>query len=159
MKLKSVYLLILILFIISGCASDINEQGGGKSMEKWCQRDEDLPWSGCWREIRHIDCETGDEIESEEAIGELRLKPDGGFSITWHPFEFYTDYTGSFKVNELEGSITFDKINTPGYDGEGFYLMRENGDLELIDIWFGSFYSESDPASKPIICGYVFRRK
>ncbi len=67
------------------------------------------------------------------------LKSDGSYSITWHPFESYTDYAGSYKLNKAEDRITFDHTDTPGFDGNGFFLIREIGDLELIDIWFGTF--------------------
>ena len=129
---------------------------GKISMDDWCEIDEDMPWSGCWREIGQIDCETGDEFEADQPIGELRLTPESVYSVTWHPFEFYTDYAGSYKIKETEGTITFSQTDASGFDGEGFYLIRENGDLELIDIWFGSFYSD---VSDDISCGYVFRSK
>lgn len=139
MKLiRTVFFAALLLTMI-GCALDLNNQTGAIPKEKWCDNDEDIPWSGCWREIEQIDCETGDEFEPDETIGELRLKSDGSYSITWHPFKSYTDYAGSYKLNKAEDRITFDHTDTPGFDGNGFFLIREIGDLELIDIWFGTF--------------------
>jgi hypothetical protein len=148
-----------LLFTMISCAFNPNNQTGAISKEKWCDRDDDKLWSGCWSEIKQIECETGDEFEPEETIGELRLKSDGGYSITWHPFESYTDYAGSYVVNEAQGTITFDHMDAPGFDGNGFYLIRESGDLELTDIWFGSFYKDSDTELEDISCGYVFYKK
>ena len=159
MKLNKVYLLFILLLVVTGCGSNNNNNEGGISKEEWCKSSEDMPWSGCWREIARIDCETGGEFESDESIGELRLRSDGRYSVTWHPFETFTDYAGDYRVDELDGSITFDQINSPGFDGEGFYLIRENGDLELQDIWLGYFYSDADSQSETIACGYVFRSK
>jgi hypothetical protein len=142
-----------------GCAASPKKHSGGMSSEEWCDKDEDVPWSGCWREIGQIDCETGVEFEPGETIGELRLRSDGSYSITWHPFESYTDYAGSYEVNEAQGMITLDHTNVSKFDGDGTYLIRENGDLELVDIWFGTFYPDSDAEAEVVSCGYVFRKK
>lgn len=152
-------ILITVLLTIAGCASKPINHPNGISMEEWCARDSDMPWSGCWQEIRQIDCETGDEFEPDDTIGELRLKPDGRYSITWHPFETYTDYAGTYNINQVKGTIVFNHDNASGFDGDGFYSLRENGDLELIDIWFGSFYKDSGSGSAQVSCGYVFQKK
>jgi len=159
MKFIRACLLLMLLLFNAACASNLGKHDSDISKEEWCDRDETIPWTGCWRELQRIDCETGEEFESDESIGELRLRSDGRFSVTWHPFESYTDFAGSYVTNEIEGSITFDHIDSSGYDGEGLYYMRENGDLELIDIWFGFFYADSDSAPETIACGYVFRNK
>lgn len=159
LKLIRTVFFATLLFTMIGCELNPNNQTGAISKEKWCDNDEDKPWSGCWREIGQIDCETGDEFEPDQTIGELRLKSDGGYSITWHPFESYTDYAGAYKVNEAEGRITFDHIDATGFDGNGFYLIRDNGDLELTDIWFGTFNKDSDSGLEMVSCGYVFHKK
>ena len=154
-----VFLYISFLLTIAGCAYDADVLSGGMSEGEWCAADEGLPWSGCWREIRQINCETGEEFETDQKIGELRLKSDDGYSITWHPFETYTDYAGSYQVNEARRKITFDHDGRSGFDGIGTFQIRQNGDLELVDIWFGTFYTDSEQATLPGSCGYVFRRK
>jgi len=159
MKRPSTFLLALFLLTIIGCAPGLKDDSGGISNEKWCDKDEDKPWSGCWREVRQIDCESEGEFEPAELIGELRLKSDGVYSITWHPFEYYTDYAGSYKVDEAQGSITFDHIDAPAFDGNGTFVIRESGDLVLTGIWFGSFYKDTDTAPQDISCGYVFHKK
>lgn len=96
MKFLRVCVLLLLLFVMTGCISNVNKREGSVSKEEWCDKDEDMPWTGCWREVCRIECETGEDFESDESIGELRLKSDGHFSVTWHPFESYTDYVGSY---------------------------------------------------------------
>jgi hypothetical protein len=159
MKLIRNFLLAAAMAIMIGCSSNQNTNKGEISMESWCKKDEDMPWSGCWREIGQIDCETGEEFEPDEKIGELRLKPEGNYSITWHPFETYTDYAGTYTIDEANGTITFDHPDAPKYDFDGFYSMRSNGDLELADLWFGSFYKDLEPGAVKASCGYVFRAK
>ena len=150
---------ILLHITLTGCAMDPNNPTNKISAEDWCGEDQDMPWSGCWKEIFQIECETGNEFESSETIGELRLLSDDRYSITWHPFEYYTDYAGSFKVNPAESTINIGHIDSPGFDGDGSYLIRENGDLELVDIWLGPFYKDSDSVPEVVSCGYVFRKK
>jgi len=149
--------MLIALFSICACTPHVNIQSGGIADEKWCEKDEDMPWTGCWQEIKQIDCESGELFEADEKIGEFRLKPDGRYSITWHPFETYTDYKGTYKINSTQGTISFNHHDSTRFDGDGFYIIRENGDLELTDIWFGSFSpdSEIDPGRKN--CGYVFQ--
>ena len=158
MQLMRVFIVTMVISLIVGCASEPTEYISEISMKDWCIEDADMPWSGCWKEMKQIDCETGDEFESEDAIGELRLIPNGQYSITWQPFETYTDYIGKYNIDQVEGTISFEHDDLSGFDGEGFYTLRESGDLELIDIWFGSFYHDSDQGSEKVSCGYVFRK-
>jgi len=144
---------------MAGCAAEPVSQSNGISMEDWCAEDADMRWSGCWKEIGQIDCDSGAEFEAEDAIGELRLLPNGSYSITWHPFETYTDYAGRYTIKPAEGTIAFEHDEAAGFDGDGTYSFRENGDLELSDIWFGSFYEDPDAGPVQASCGYVFRQK
>lgn len=154
-----IFMFIMVLLVISGCASELINQSNGIDTEEWCLEDGDMPWSGCWKEIRQIDCESGDIFEAEDKIGELRLLPNGRYSITWHPFETYTDYAGTYNINPAEGAIAFNHEDDAVFDGDGFYSFKENGDLELMDIWFGTFYKDSESDSEIVSCGYVFRKK
>jgi hypothetical protein len=159
MKLVRVIILMMVLLIMAGCAAEPVQQSNGISMEDWCAEDADMPWSGCWKEIGQIDCGSGADFEAEDEIGELRLLPDNRYSITWHPFETYTDYIGRYTINPVEGTITFEHDDEAGIDGDGSFSFRENGDLELRDIWFGSFYDDSEAGPVQASCGYVFRQK
>ena len=150
-------ILFTALFALAGCTQESLNPSDAIDMQEWCASDADMPWTGCWQEIRQIDCETGDEFEPEDAIGELRLLPDGHYSITWHPFETFTDYAGTYTIDQAQGKIAFNYDNEPGFNNDGTYSIRENGDLELLDIWFGSFYKDSDSGSEKASCGYVFR--
>ena len=156
--MKSILKIVSVL-LLCGCQANSGINGGGISREEWCDKDIDYPWTGCWREIHQIDCETGEEFEAEEEIGELRMKADGTYSLTWHPFEHYTDYIGSYEVNENGGKIAFSSNGKQGFDGDGFFLIRENGDMELKEIWFGTFYEDTDIETVNIPCGYVFQSK
>jgi hypothetical protein len=151
-KLHIAFFLTALLLGLTGCG--LNPKN--PSDEDWCAEDKNQPWTGCWREIQRLDCETGDEFKSDESIGELRLTPDGSYSITWHPFESYTDYAGSYEVNQEQATITFAPTQASGFDGGGTYKIRGNGDLELVDIWFGAFYQDSDSGQVKVSCGYVF---
>lgn len=153
------FLILSLLLAMMGCDTISGSHGTGISTEDWCDKDKNSPWSGCWREIKQIDCETGSEFEAEEEIGELRMKADGTYSITWHPFEHYTDFIGSYEVDETGGKITFSSNGKPGFDGDGFFLIREDGTLELREIWFGMFYDDTEVETLDIPCGYVFEGK
>ncbi len=154
-----VFIFIMVLLTMAGCAAEPIQQFKEISMEDWCVEDANMPWSGCWQEIGQIDCESGAEFEADDAIGELRFLPDGRYSITWHPFETYTDYAGRYNISSAEGTIAFEHDEAAGFDGDGTYSLRENGDLELVDIWFGSFYEDPDTEPERASCGYVFRKK
>ena len=111
-----IILLIAALLAIASCTSEPLNHSSAIDMDEWCAYNGDMPWSGCWQEVRQFDCETGDEFEAAEAIGELRLKPDGRYSITWHHFEIYTDYAGTHNINQAEGTIAFNHDNASGFD-------------------------------------------
>jgi hypothetical protein len=149
----------MALFALAGCSQETLNPSDAIDMQEWCASDADMPWTGCWHEIRQIDCESGDEFKPEDAIGELRLLPDDRYSITWHPFETFTDYAGTYTIDQAQGTIAFNYDNEPGFNGDGIYSIRENGNLELLDIWFGSFYKDSVSGSEKASCGYVFQKK
>jgi hypothetical protein len=159
MKLIKIISFVIIFIIIGGCSSIQNLNIGEISKDEWCKKDEDMPWSGCWREVGQLDCDTGDEFEPEEEIGELRLNPDGSYSITWHPFETYTDYAGKYTIDEANHTIAFNHPDSSKYDFSGFFMVRSNGDLILTDMWFGPFYKDLETSSVKASCGYVFQGK
>lgn len=159
MQTARIFIFLTALLAVSGCVPEPVNHSSGLDVEKWCIEDGDMPWSGCWKEIWQIDCESGEELEAEDTIGELRLLPNGRYSITWHPFETYTDYAGTYNINPAAGTIALNHEGDAGFDGDGFYSIKDNGDLELMDIWFGTFYKDEDSDTEKVSCGYVFRKK
>lgn len=116
------------------------------------------PLVGLWRETRQIACEVDEEFTPQEPIGELRLDADGTFSVTWHPFEIYRDYWGTYEANlgtgELLLTVTGGTIEPADVDGTGTFEIREDGSLVLRGIWLGS---PPDATSSPQ-CGHRFTR-
>jgi hypothetical protein len=140
---------------LCGCVALSGEDAGGISMEEWCDRDESMPWTGCWKELAQLDCETGQQIEPAEEIEEFRLTSEGKFSVTWSAFEFYVDYAGSYEIDEKDGTITLSMGgNAPlNVDGQGNITITEGGELLLEDMWLGARY----PDNATQACGHIFR--
>jgi hypothetical protein len=109
-----------------------------------------------WREEAQFACDTGEEVIPEELIGELDLRADGKFSVTWMPFEIYRDYWGTYEYDLELG--TLDLVATGGnyipddVDGSGLFSFDEQARLILTDIWLGSRHEASGPAN----CGHRF---
>jgi hypothetical protein len=124
-------------------------------MEEWCDRDESMPWTGCWKEVAQLDCETGQHIEPAEKIEEFRLTSDGRYSVTWSAFEFYVDYAGSYEIDAEDGTISLSMgSNAPqNVDGRGRFTITEGGELLLEDAWLGA----RDTGNAIQACGHVFR--
>lgn len=142
-------------FCISGCTALPGENDGGIDMEEWCGRDQSMPWTGCWKEVAQLDCETGQQIEPAEKIEEFRLTSDGTYSVTWSAFEFYVDYAGSYDIDEKNGTITLTMGSNapPDVDGQGNITITEGGELLLEDMWLGARY----PDNATEACGHIFR--
>jgi hypothetical protein len=116
------------------------------------------PLVGLWRETARIACGAGSETAPETKIGELRFGADGTFSVTWHPFEIFVDYWGTYEADRETGELTLTVTSgmapTPeDFDGEGRFEVRDDGSLALEGIWLGS--SPYRDASMPG-CGHVF---
>lgn len=156
----SVVLLLVYMLTMSGCTAYPQSQHGEVNMDDWCAQDATKPWTGCWEEIGQIDCSSGDVFEPENRIGEFRLRADGHYSVTRHPFEHFVDYSGVYTATGTSGTIAFSILDRPGFDGDGTYSVRENGDLVLHDVWFDIYQDsdESGPDRSSVSCGYVFHR-
>jgi hypothetical protein len=155
---KPITLLLLLSFpFLWGCAAPPGNNHDGIDMEEWCNRDERLPWTGCWTEVAQIDCESGQEFEPEKAIGEFRLTSDGSFSVTWSPFEHFVDYAGPYKVREKSGAIelTMGDLAPANVKGQGSFTITDQGELILQGIWLGA--REQEAATEA--CGHRFRMK
>lgn len=157
MKKLNALLLLLSLSFLCGCAFASGENSGGISMEEWCDRDESMPWSGCWAEVAQLDCASGQEFEPEKIIGEFRLTSDGTFSVTWSPFEQFVDYAGPYEVSQKNGAIELTMGNNapPNVDGQGNFTVTDQGELILENIWLGARAQENVTEA----CGHIFQLK
>jgi hypothetical protein len=116
------------------------------------------PLVGLWREEVQFACGSGEEIVPEERIGELEFEADGTFSVTWHPFEIYHDYWGTYSY-DLEAG-TLDLVASGGnyiptdLVGTGSFVIDEEGRLILSEIWLGSPRGQENQFN----CGHRFAR-
>jgi hypothetical protein len=116
------------------------------------------PLVGLWKEEAQFVCGTGDEVAPERAIGELRFEADGGFSVTWQPFEVYKDYWGTYAYGISQG--TLDLVIAGGnyipddLAASGSILLDEQGNLILRDMWLGRPVNGTGPAN----CGHRLTR-
>ena len=126
-------------------------------MGDWCNRDESMPWTGCWTEVAQLDCESPQEFELEVIIEEFRLTADGTFSVTWSPFESYIDYAGPYELREKSGAIALTLGNhaPPNAKGQGSLAVTDRGELILEGIWLGAREKENVTEA----CGHRFRMK
>jgi hypothetical protein len=148
----------LLLFALFGCDQYPANEYDEVPMDEWCDQSSAMPWTGCWEEVAQIDCTTGELLYPEDKIGELRLKSDGVYSLTRHPFEHFVDYSATYKLDGEQ--IVFETIDTQGFDGDGTYSITEEGELLLHDIQFDVYAAtEQQKSDTPAIsCGYLFRR-
>ena len=115
---------------------------------------------GRWRQSSWSLCTPVPRLGAEEIdppIGELVFDADGGFSVTWVPFEVYHDYRGTFTTDVRAGAIELKRGQgnfTPSdFDGHGSFEV--NGDvLVLRDVWFGTKTAKR----KPDVCALTFAR-
>lgn len=105
--------------------------------------------------MARLDCESGLELEPEHPIGELRLSSAGRFSVTWTPFEHFVDYAGQYRVSEINGTIELlmGYYAPSGARGKGRFIVTEQGELLLEEIWLGARSHGSEPEA----CGHRFR--
>ena len=155
MKRPNALLLLPLVLSLCGCARDPGGNTGAIDAEEWCSKDENRPWTGCWIELARLDCESGQEFEPQEPIGEFRLTPNGRYSVTWTPFETFVDYAGQYKVSEEDGTI---KLNLEdrapaGAKGQGTFSITDQGDLLLEGIWLGDRHQGRETEA----CGHRFR--
>jgi len=117
---------------------------------------ESHPLVNIWKQKAIVLCSSGKKVIPDEPIRELIFWADGTFSVTWHPFETYKDYWGSYSYDKKKGRIRF-KVEEGGHipadiDGEGYYAIRGTGELILKGIWLGSKMEET----KPDVCSMIF---
>ncbi|MGB9299077.1 MAG: hypothetical protein WCD51_00640 [Anaerolineae bacterium] len=116
------------------------------------------PLFGIWHEEAQFACETDEEVIPEERIGELSFGANGKFSVTWHPFEVYKDYWGTYTFDLNQG--TLDLAGAEGnyvpedLDGGGSWFIDEDGRLVLRDMWLGA----PRGGAAVVNCGHRFTR-
>ncbi len=81
-------------------------------------------------------------LENSTDIQELHFKSDGTFGVTWIPFETRVDYWGTYKLNKQTGRIKLTVENgnfiPDDVDLDGYVFVKDNGDLEFIEMYFGT---------------------
>lgn len=90
-----------------------------------------------------------------EPIRELIFEGDGGFSVTWTPFEAYKDYWGRYAYNSKTGRLTLEPEggnHIPTTVRSGAVSLDETGRLRVEDASLGT------PRSGPA-CSAPFDRR
>jgi hypothetical protein len=104
------------------------------------------PLVGTWHEDAELACSSGDEVTPQEPIREVIFKADGSFSVTWHPFEVYHDYWGTYQsdpaAGQLELTVTSGNYIPTDIDGRGTFKIDDQGRLILTDMWLGQPYGK-----------------
>lgn len=115
------------------------------------------PLVGAWREDAQIACTDGALVPSSTPIGELVFRASGSLSVTWHPFEVYFDYGGTYQFDLQSGQFSFSpsEINylPRQLSRQGQFRFDEQGRLILEGIWLGV---PPDGQSQVIGCGHRF---
>lgn len=101
------------------------------------------PLVGTWSQVGQARCAAPNEpAPVEEPIRELRFRGDGRFSVTWLPFESYTDYAGTYTYTPASGRLRLhveqSNFLPDDLDLDGRAVIGEDGVLHLSDLWLGS---------------------
>ncbi|MET0400599.1 MAG: hypothetical protein ABW277_27670 [Longimicrobiaceae bacterium] len=100
------------------------------------------PLVGTWAQVGRTPCGAGAaESAPAEPIRELRFHRDGRFSVTWLPFESYTDYWGTYSHDAGSGRLRLE-VERGNYvpaelDLDGLAELR-GGVLRLREMSLGS---------------------
>ena len=115
------------------------------------------PLVGSWAEVAQIDCATSREVIPEVRIRDLTFEAGGRFLVTWHPFEAYHDYWGTYRydaaTHEILLQVERGNYTPDSIQGQGtLELTRDK--LILRKIWLG----KPKGSSAPTRCGHVFSK-
>lgn len=115
------------------------------------------PLVGTWAQAGRTPCGAGAaESAPAEPIRELRFHRDGRFSVTWLPFESYTDYWGTYGYDAASGRLRLEvergNFVPAELDLEGRAEV-EGGVLRLREMSLGDRTPGGEPA-----CGLRFGR-
>lgn len=119
------------------------------------------PLVGVWHEVAPVSCAAPKGcVAAAEPISELEVTADGSFSVTWHPFETYRDYWGTWQADNKAGTFRFvikdGNFKPADFRGEGRFSIDRTGNLKLDGVWLGA-PGETRPG-KPS-CAYVFGKR
>ena len=85
------------------------------------------PLIGRWREER-----------ASGGVRELLFQSDGLYAATWLLLESWMDLFGTYNVDTSTGKIEFiedwKRVETPGFRGQGYFRIDEDGTLLLSGI-------------------------
>lgn len=117
------------------------------------------PLVGTWSQVARVPCDgASGESAPADPIRELRFRRDGRFSVTWLPFESYTDYWGAYTHDRGSGRLrlTVERGNfvPADLDLDGNAEIREARTLQLTGIRLGSRTPDAEPS-----CGLRFERR
>lgn len=116
------------------------------------------PLVGIWSQVGRTPCAAADEpAPATDPIRELRFMRNGRFSVTWVPFESYTDYAGSYTYDPASGALRL-QVERSNFlphdlDLDGHAGFDDAGVLNLADLWLGS-----RTPGEEAWCGMSFRR-
>ncbi len=127
---------------------------------------------GVWQQTAEISCDGSPDLPVSNGITELRFHVSGFYSVTWQPFELYTDFWGPYTFSTTKRKLTFG-VSGGNYEpedikGEGAFDIIYLGpsvptswgtnirpaQLRLKNIYLGSARSAGPRSSTP--CGMVF---
>lgn len=100
---------------------------------------------------------------SGDSIGELVFDADGGFSVTFHPFESYHDYWGTYAFDAATGALTLEVTrgnSMPAFrTASGTARFDAEGRLHIEGLSFGNVQPVPDADGHPhwpAKCHYIF---
>ncbi len=109
-----------------------------------------------WGEATQFTCTTQTEVVPADPIAELIFRYDGTFTVTWHPFERYVDYGGTYTYDVQQSTlnliVTGGNYIPPDFHGSGSFSFDSEGRLILRGIWLGSPRDTKGSAN----CGHSF---
>jgi hypothetical protein len=102
------------------------------------------PVAGVWHEAGPAKCKGGPA--AADTISEFDISADGGFSVTWHPFETYRDYWGHYTLDAPAGTIRLvmeeGNFTPKDFQGTGRFSIEKSGRLRLEGVWLGDRNSD-----------------
>lgn len=101
------------------------------------------PLVGTWKQSAGTPCDSTMHVPpAEEGVRELIFRANGSFTVTWFPFESYTDYWGTYAYQGDSGGLSLQVTggnHVPGnLDPEGIARFPAPRELELVDLSLGS---------------------
>lgn len=101
------------------------------------------PLAGMWRQEGTETARSNQVSRPFEYIEALLFRADGTFSVTWMPFECYTDYWGIYSFNKETGRLNLG-VQGGNYvphnvDGDGEVVFHGSDRLTLKGICLGSY--------------------